>query len=471
MSYAVIVAFGILFVLGWPVVLAILIPSIIYVLFNDIPIQLIGQRMSYALDSFPLVAVPIFIFVGNIMNQAGITERIFRFANTLVGRVPGGLGQVNVLSSLIFSGMSGAALADVGGLGRIQVKAMAARGFSREFAGALTCASAVVGPIFPPSIPLIIYGSVTGVSIIQLLVAGIVPALICVVLLMITVAIMAEAARLSAGGTLVDAGGNPRRPAARAAGADATPVLLVSGMLLGFFTPTEAASVTVVYVLFISAFVYRTLTIAHLLHAAYETIKSTSAILIIVSAAAIFGWILAVEQIPQAFAQTLLSLSTDPLVLLLIVNVMLLIVGMVLDSTTATLLVIPIIAGPLHLAGVDPVHLGIVAIFNLMLGLLTPPMGLALFLITDIAKVSMRGDVLAKGARSCLIDLSVSSRTSAADRSTLAGDVARPRRARLHAALPDGPTRRSNRPRSWLPGQDDARELPGPGHCGGGGLT
>lgn len=392
MSYVVIVAFGILFMLGWPVVLAILIPSVVYVLLNDIPIELIGQRMSYALDSFPLVAVPIFIFVGNIMNQAGITERIFRFASTLVGRAPGGLGQVNVLSSLIFSGMSGAALADVGGLGRIQVKAMAARGFSREFAGALTCASAVVGPIFPPSIPLIIYGSVTGVSIIQLLVAGIVPALICVVLLMITVAIMARlrayprAERWSTPSEIF-AALLPALPAL------ATPVLLVSGMLLGVFTPTEAASVTVVYVLFISAFVYRTLTIAHLLHAAYETIKSTSAILIIVSAAAIFGWILAVEQIPQAFAQNLLSLSTDPLVLLLIVNIMLLIVGMVLDSTTATLLVIPIIAGPLHLAGVDPVHLGIVAIFNLMLGLLTPPMGLALFLITDIAKVSMR-DVL-----------------------------------------------------------------------------
>jgi tripartite ATP-independent transporter DctM subunit len=169
-----------------------------------------------------------------------------------------------------------------------------------------------------------------------------------------------------------------------------TPVLLVSGMLLGFFTPTEAASVTVAYVIVISAFVYRTLTWKHLLYAAYETLKSTAAILIIVSAAAIFGWILAVEQIPQAFARQLLSLSTDPLVLLLIVNIILLIVGMVLDSTTATLLVIPIIAGPLHMAGVDPVHLGIVAIFNLMLGLLTPPMGLALFLITDIAKVSMR---------------------------------------------------------------------------------
>ncbi len=389
MSIALIATFAVLFMLGWPVVLAILIPSVVYVLINDFPLQLVGQRMSYALDSFPLVAVPIFIFVGNLMNQAGITERIFRFANALVGRAPGGLGQVNVLSSLIFSGMSGAALADVGGLGRIQVKAMAERGFTRSFAGALTCASAVVGPIFPPSIPLIIYGSVTGVSIIQLLIAGIVPALICVVLLMLTVAIMAlvrnypRAERWSRPSEIL-AAFLPAFPALL------TPVLLVSGMLLGIFTPTEAASVTVVYVLLISAFVYRTLSVPHLLYAAYETIKSTSAILIIVSAAALFGWILAVEQVPQAFAQQLLSLSTDPLILLLVVNVMLLIVGMVLDSTTATLLVIPIIAGPLHMAGVDPVQLGIVAIFNLMLGLLTPPMGLALFLITDIARVSMR---------------------------------------------------------------------------------
>ena len=174
-----------------------------------------------------------------------------------------------------------------------------------------------------------------------------------------------------------------------------TPVLLVSGMLLGFFTPTEAASITVAYVIFISAVIYRTLTWQHLVHSAFETLKSTSAILIIVAAAALFGWIMAIEQIPQTVAKQLLSLSTDPLMLLLIVNVILLIAGMFLDSTTATLLIIPVIAGPLHLAGVDPVHLGIVAIFNLMLGLLTPPMGLALFLITDIAQVSMRA-VLAR---------------------------------------------------------------------------
>jgi len=389
MSLALIAGFSLSFLLGWPVVLAVLLPAIVYVLVSDIPIQLIGQRMSYALDSFPLVAVPIFIFVGNYMNQAGITERIFKFAETLAGRIPGGLAQVNILSSLIFSGMSGAALADVGGLGRIEVKAMTQHGFKREFAGALTCASAIVGPIFPPSIPLIIYGSVTSVSIIQLLIAGIVPALICVALLMITTVILAgrrgypRAARWSTPSEIM-------RDFIPAFPALVTPVLLIAGMLLGFFTPTEAASVTVVYAIFISAFVYRTLTWRHLIFAALETVKSTSAILIIVAAASIFGWILAIEQLPQTVARQLLSLSTDPLMLLLLVNVLLLIVGMFLDSTTATLLVIPIIAGPLHMAGVDPVHLGIVAIYNLMLGLLTPPMGLALFLITDIAKVSMR---------------------------------------------------------------------------------
>jgi tripartite ATP-independent transporter DctM subunit len=389
MTLLILGSFTLFFLLGWPVVLAILGPAAAYVLLNDLPIELIGQRMAYALDSFPLVAVPVFIFVGNLMNQAGITERIFKFADTLVGRAPGGLAQVNIFSSLIFSGMSGAALADVGGLGRIEVKAMVARGFRRDFSAAVTASSAIVGPIFPPSIPLIIYGSVTSVSIVQLLLAGIVPALLCVALLMLTVAVLSirrgypRAARWS---TMREIWRDlvPALPALMA------PVLLVAGMLLGIFTPTEAASLTVVYVLFITAFVYRTLTVRHLLHAAYETLKNTSAILIIVAVAALFGWILAIEQIPQLFAKQLLSVSTDPVVLLLIVNVVLLVVGMFLDSTTATLLVVPIIAGPLHLAGVDPVHLGMVVIFNLMVGLFTPPMGLALFLMSDIAKVSMR---------------------------------------------------------------------------------
>jgi tripartite ATP-independent transporter DctM subunit len=388
MSLIVILAFVALFIFGFPVVIAIAVPALLYVFFAGFPMELIAQRMTYALDSFPLVAVPVFIFVGSLMNQSGITSDIYRFAHTVAGRVPGGLAQVNVIGSLIFSGTSGAALADIGGLGRIEIRAMVNAGFTRAYAAAITGASAVVGPIFPPSIPIIIYGSVTSVSIVQLLVAGIMPALLYVGLLMITVAWLAHRH------------GHPRMkswPSLRqvwttfvpAAPALLTPILLVGGMLLGVFTPTEAASITVAYILAITYFFYGGITWARLRFALFDTVKTTSSVLIIVSAAALFGWILTVEQLPQTFTRAILSLSTDPLMLLLIVNVLLLIVGMFLDSTTATLLVAPLVTAPLVMAGVDPVHLGIIFIFNLMIGLLTPPMGLALFLLADIAKTPM----------------------------------------------------------------------------------
>lgn len=389
MGIALIAIFLALFVLGFPVVYAILIPAIGYVLIEGLPLGLLTQRVTYALDSFPLVAVPIFIFVGNLMNSAGVTDRIFRFADTLVGRLPGGLAQVNIFSSLIFSGMSGAALADVGGLGRIEIAAMRKRGFAAPFAGAVTAASAVVGPIFPPSIPLIVYGSVTSVSIVQLLLAGIVPALICIVLLMITAAILAIVHKMPR---------SDRAPTLREIGVDLlpalpalfAPVLMISGMLLGLFTPTEAAAVTVVYVLLISSMFYRELTWSHLWNAMLMTVRSTSAILIIVAVASLFGWILAVEQIPQDFARWILQFADSPMALLIIANLIFFMAGMFLDSTTATLLVVPVIAPPMVLAGVDPVHLGIIVIFNLMLGLLTPPMGLSLFLVCDIAKITLR---------------------------------------------------------------------------------
>lgn len=389
MGLVLILGFLALFILGFPVVYAILLPAILYVLVEGFPLGLLGQRITYALDSFPLVAVPIFIFVGNLMNLSGVTERIFRFADTLVGRVPGGLAQVNIFSSLIFSGMSGAALADVGGLGRIEIEAMRKRGFDLPFSAAVTASSAVVGPIFPPSIPLIVYGSVTSVSIIQLLIAGIVPALICVALLMLTAAVLALRSDMPRAQRW------PRlselwRALLPALPALLAPVLMIAGMMLGLFTPTEAAAVTAGYVMLISGFIYRELSWAHLWSALQATLRSTSAILIIVAAASLFGWILAVEQIPQTFAAFILQISRDPLILLLIANLIFFVVGMFLDSTTATLLVVPVIAPPMVMAGVDPVHLGIVAIFNLMIGLLTPPMGLSLYLIASIAKISLR---------------------------------------------------------------------------------
>ena len=388
MGFLVVILFLALFMLGFPVVYAILLPSILYVLLEGLPFGLLTQRITYALDSFPLVAVPLFIFVGNLMNLSGITDRIFRFAYTLVGRVPGGLAQVNVFGSLVFSGMSGAALADIGGLGRIEIDAMKKRGFDPAFAGAVTASSATLGPIFPPSIPLIVYGSVTSVSIVQLLVAGILPAILCTAFLMLTVLVIAtrhKHPRAERWPTAGEVGRDflPALPALLA------PILMIGGMMAGAFTPTEAAAVTAAYVIVISGVIYRELSVAHLWNSAVLTARNSAAILIIVAAAALFGWILAVEEVPQMFAATLLGWSKDPLMLLIIANLIFFIAGMFLDSTTATLLLVPIIAPPLVMAGVDPVQL-IVTIFNLMIGLLTPPMGLSLFLVANIAQVSIK---------------------------------------------------------------------------------
>ncbi len=391
-GFMVVFAFVGLFVLGFPVVLALAIPCVIYVLLNDLPVDLVAQRTLYALDSFPLVAVPVFLFVGSVMNSAGISKYIYKFADTLVGRLPGGLAQVNIFGSLVFAGMSGSALADIGGIGRIEIDAMKQKGYNRAFAAAVTSSSAIVGPIFPPSIPLIIYGTVTGVSVLQLLLGGILPGLLCVAGLMLMTAWLAKrrnyprAERWPTGGELW-------RDAVPALPAMFAPVLLIAGMLMGFFTPTEIAAVTVIYTLLISSLFYRELTWRGLYDAAIETIRASSAILLIVSVAALFGWILSVEMVPQTLTGWMLSISKDPYVLLLLVNVLLLVVGMFLDSTTAILVVAPIIAKPLMLAGVDPVHLGMVVVFNLMIGLLTPPMGLALYLVADIAGVKMK-DVL-----------------------------------------------------------------------------
>lgn len=385
----VIGAFLLLFMLGFPVVLAIGIPSVVYLLGNGLPMELIAQRTLYALDSFPLVAVPVFLFVGSLMNAAGISRHIYKFADTAVSRLPGGLAQVNIFGSLVFAGMSGSALADIGGIGRIEIDAMRSKGFRPGFASAVTCSSAIVGPIFPPSIPLIIYGTVTGVSVIQLLLGGILPGLLCVAMLMLMTGWLAvrrgypRAARWPTAAELW-------RDFKPAAPAIAAPLILIAGMLAGFFTPTEIAAVTVAYAMLISSAFYRELTWQRVRHAAIETIQASAGILLIVAVAALFGWILSVEGVPQTLTGAMLKISNNPYVLLLLVNVLLVVVGMFLDSTTAILVIAPILAKPLVAAGVDPVHLGMVVVFNLMIGLLTPPMGLALFLVADIAKVTMK---------------------------------------------------------------------------------
>lgn len=391
-GFLVVGGFVLLFVLGFPVVLSLAIPCIIYLFAKDLPLDLLAQRTLYSLDSFPLVAVPVFLFVGSLMTSAGISRHIYKFADTAVGRLPGGLAQVNIFGSLIFSGMSGSALADIGGIGRIEIDAMKSKGFNVPFAAAVTSSSAIIGPIFPPSIPLIIYGTVTGASVLQLLLGGILPGLLCTAMLMITAAWIARRKKFPRADRW-PSWAQLWRDFIPASPAIAAPVILIAGMLAGWFTPTEIAAVTVFYAILISSLFYRELTWRGLIAAALETIRASAALLLIVAVAALFGWILSVEGVPQKLTAVMLSISTNPYVLLLLVNILLLVVGMFLDSTTAILVIAPIIAKPLIAAGVDPVHLGMVVVFNLMIGLLTPPMGLALYLVADIARVTMR-DVL-----------------------------------------------------------------------------
>jgi tripartite ATP-independent transporter DctM subunit len=277
MGFVVIAAFVVLFMLGFPVVLAIRIPSIVYLLANDLPIDVIAQRTLYALDSFPLVAVPVFLFVGSVMNYAGISKYIYRFADTAVSRLPGGLAQVNIFGSLVFAGMSGTALADVGGIGRIEVKAMREKGFTPGFAAAVTCASAMVGPIFPPSIPLILYGTITGVSVLQLLLGGIVPGLLCTGMLMLMTMLLAarrgypRAARWRRAELWRDL--KPAFPLL-------APVVLIGGMFLGVHADRDRSPSRSPTSLLISVVFYRgELTLRGLLEAGLETLRSAAAIL------------------------------------------------------------------------------------------------------------------------------------------------------------------------------------------------
>src|SRR5690606_25438614 len=299
------------------------------------------------------LAVPLYILVGNLMNVAGITTRLFRFASAMVAHWRGGLAHINVLTSLIFAGSSGAALADIGGMGNMEIRALKEGGYSPEFAGALTAASATVGPIFPPSIPLIIYASVAQTSAVDLLLAGIVPALLTVLMLMVTTALIARWRDLPGGG---------RRASAAelfASFRDAlpallTPVVLIVGMLSGLFTATEAAAVTVVYILLLNLFVYRELTWAHLLEATRESVRTTSVLMIMVAAASLFTRVLALERVPQTAARSLLDLTDSPTLLLFVVIGVLLVAGMFLESISALVLLTPVVAPPLVTLGVDP---------------------------------------------------------------------------------------------------------------------
>ncbi|MBS9721164.1 TRAP transporter large permease [Tianweitania sp. BSSL-BM11] len=392
MSLVLLAIFIVALLAGAPIAIALGLSSAVAIVAFDLPIHVLVQRAVNALDSTPLLAVPLFILAANLLNAIGVTTHIFDLVRLVVGRVRGAVAQVSILVSLIFSGVSGAALADIGALGKIQVDQMVAQGYRKEFAAGITIAAATIGPIFPPSIPLIIYASVTNVSAVQLLVAGIVPALLITLFLMAQVAVMARLYNL------------PRdtvRPSLRAVAQKAVlslpallaPIMLIGGLLSGYFGPTEVAGVTVAYALFIGFAAYRTLSLRAVWDSLRDTVEATSGILLIVSTAAVFAWVLTLDRVPALAGDYLLGLSDNPLVLLLLVNLLLLVVGMFLESIAAILIIAPIVAPALHAAGVDPLQLGIVFVLNLMIGLLTPPVGMSLYMVSIVAKMPVHSVV------------------------------------------------------------------------------
>lgn len=371
--------------IGLPVAVSILLVGILAVVIAGVPPSIIAERMIFGLDSFLLIAIPLFLLMGNLMNASGITNRIFAFAGSLVGHWRAGLAQVNVLSSIIFSGMSGSALADAAGLGAIEVEAMRKAGYKPAYAAAVTAASATIGPIMPPSIASILYAFIADVSVGRMFLAGILPALLMTFVLMVTIHLRAGTQNLPKAPKV--SGARRAHEFWLALPALFVPVVLIGGMRTGIFTATELAAVGVLYSALLG-FAYRQMGAASFYRACRSAALHSGAILLIVAAAHVFAWALAHEQIPQHLAQLVGSLNLDRWMFLILINVVLLVLGMLLDTTAILILVAPVMVPVVTAMGIDPVHFGIVMIVNMMIGLITPPVGMALFVTASIADVS-----------------------------------------------------------------------------------
>lgn len=376
----------VILILGMPVAFTLGVAAFLYIWANGMPLVILPQRMAGGLDSFPLLAVPFFILAANLMNAASITDRLFAFASVLVGRLRGGLAQVNVMASIIFSGMSGSAVADAGGLGAMEIKAMRQAGYQPAYAAALTSASCVIGPMIPPSIPMVIYGVIADASVGRLFLGGVVPGLLAAGSLMIMIALTARRKKMP-GGVAMSLS-ESALATRRAILPLFTPVIIIGGILFGVFSPTEASAAACIYALFLGVF-YRELTGAKIWREFVATARTTGAICLIVSTATLFAWLLTTLQVPQRTAAFLVDLTDNPLVLLLIISAVVLVIGFFIEGLAIMILVVPVILPTLKTVGVDPIHFGVVLVFNLMIGLMTPPMGVGLFVVSSVSGVRM----------------------------------------------------------------------------------
>ncbi|MAL80696.1 MAG: ABC transporter permease [Sneathiella sp.] len=389
MLFAIILAlFLILILIRVPIAFAMLITAAVYLLAADISLVLLAQKVAGGVDSFSLLAVPLFLLAGFLMNTMGITERIFAFAGALVRHIPGGLGHVNVLASVIFAGMSGSIIADAGGLGAVEIKAMREAGYRDRFSAAITAASALIGPIIPPSIIMVIYAFVTEVSVGRLFLAGVIPGLLMAGSMMILIYFLAKTGREVC----------PVLPRADFKEVLSTfhgailpilaPLILIGGIMSGIFTPTEAGVVAVVYVLIVGLFLLK-FSWRHIVHATAEAATATAATLFIIACAAIFTWIVSTANIPQIFSEFVSGWVTTQAGVFMVIIISVLLLGTVMEG-----LPILIVFGPLFLAiatnvGIDPIHLGIVFIMSIMIGGITPPVGITLYVVMAIAKVPL----------------------------------------------------------------------------------
>ncbi len=376
----------ILLVCGVPVAVSLAAPSIIYILMTgDVPSHVVVHRMVNGVDSFPLLAVPFFILAGNLMNAANITDRIFGFARALVGWLPGGLAHVNVGSSIIFAGMSGAAVADAGGLGTIEIKAMQDAGYDTEFSVGVTASSSTIGPIIPPSLPMVVYGVLASASIGQLFAAGFMPGLLMGLSLMIIIAWQSK--KKGYGRDTTFSWPMLWLGFRRAFLSLLTPVIIIGGIMTGIFTPTEAAIAAVFYALILGLVIYRTLTWKNLVRISMETAETTAIIMLIVAGASIFSWILTSSQITEKLAGLILSFTSSKLVIILLITAIILVVGCFMETIAAITILVPVLLPIAMKVGMDPVHFGVILVLNLMLGLLTPPVGMVLYVLSRVANI------------------------------------------------------------------------------------
>ena len=382
------VVFFAVLALGAPVAVAMGITGAVAVaMLGDLPLEVIAQRFVTGVDSFPLLAVPFFILAGALMNTGGTTQRLVGFANALVGRFTGGLGHVTVVSNMIMAGMSGSAAADAAGTGSVLIPAMVRSGYSRAFSAALTAASSTIGPIIPPSIPFVVFGVLASVSIGRLFLGGAIPGVLMGIYLMAAVYIISKRRGYARG----------EKPSARqvwaafleAIPALILPVIIIWGIVGGVVTPTEASVLAVLYALFLGVVVYRELTWKSLWDIFGEAALTTASVMFIVAASALLAWVMTREGAGPALVRFVTSVSTDPFVVLLVLNVLLLILGCFLETLSLMILLVPVLMPLIRTLGIDPVHFGVMFTLNLMIGLITPPVGMSMFIACRIANIQI----------------------------------------------------------------------------------